>query len=185
MFEAVLQAIKAYDRIILHRHHRPDGDAMGSQIGMKHLLVENFPEKQVYMVGDNPGFFGFMDDSVMDEIPDSAYEGALAIILDSGSRSMICDDRYALAKATVRLDHHIFCEKIADTEVIDTTEGSELGKHGGGDNEIMRHLVSYLRTGEQTLSLTSIDDSVEGHLCVYAAETSRKEKRTIDLADIR
>ena len=27
-------------------------------------------------------------------------------------------------------------------EVIDTTEGSELGKHGGGDNEIMRHLVS-------------------------------------------
>ena len=35
------------------------------------------------------------------------------------------------------------------------------------------------------VSLTSIDDSVEGHLCVYAAETSRKEKRTIDLADIR
>ena len=72
-----------------------------------------------------------------------------------------------------------------DTEVINTVEGSELGKHGGGDNEIMRHLVSYLRTGEQTLSLTSIDDSVEGHLCVYAAEMSRKEKRTIDLADIR
>ncbi len=72
-----------------------------------------------------------------------------------------------------------------DTEVINTVEGSELGKHGGGDNEIMRHLVNYLRTGEGTLSLTSIDDSVEGHLCVYAAETSRKEKRTIDLADIR
>ncbi len=72
-----------------------------------------------------------------------------------------------------------------DTEVINTVEGSELGKHGGGDNEIMRHLVNYLRTGEGTLSLTSINDSVEGHLCVYAAEMSRKEKRTIDLADIR
>lgn len=72
-----------------------------------------------------------------------------------------------------------------DTEVINTVAGSELGKHGGGDNEIMRHLVNYLRTGEGTLSLTSIDDSVEGHLCVYAAETSRKEKRTVDLADIR
>jgi len=94
---------------------------MGSQIGMKHLLLENFPDKQVYMVGDNAGFFGFMADSVMDEIPDSAYEGALAILLDSGSRSMICDDRYTLAKTTVRLDHHIFCEKIADFEVIDTS----------------------------------------------------------------
>jgi hypothetical protein len=72
-----------------------------------------------------------------------------------------------------------------DTEVVDTTAGSEIGKHGGGDNEIMRHLMEYLRTGTPSLSLTSIDDSVEGHLCVYAAEMSRKEGRTIDLADIR
>ncbi len=72
-----------------------------------------------------------------------------------------------------------------DTEVVDTTKGSEIGKHGGGDNEIMRHLVDYLRTGVPTLSLTSIDDSVEGHLCVYAAEISRKEGRTVKLSEIR
>jgi hypothetical protein len=45
--------------------------------------------------------------------------------------------------------------------------------------------MEYLRTGTPSLSLTSIDDSVEGHLCVYAAEISRKEGKTIDLADIR
>ncbi len=72
-----------------------------------------------------------------------------------------------------------------DTEVVSTVEGSELGKHGGGDNEIMRHLVDYLRTGVPTLSLTSIDDSVEGHLCVYAAEMSRKEGRTVDVGTLR
>ena len=72
-----------------------------------------------------------------------------------------------------------------DTEVISTVEGSELGKHGGGDNEIMRHLVDYLRTGVPSLSLTSIDDSVEGHLCVYAAEMSRKEGRTVALSELR
>ena len=121
MFEAVLQAVKEYDRIIIHRHNRPDGDAMGSQIGMKHLLLTNFPEKEVYIVGDAPGFFGFMEGAVLDTIPDSAYEGALAIILDSGSRHMICDERYALAAKTVRIDHHIFCEQIADIEVIDTS----------------------------------------------------------------
>ena len=72
-----------------------------------------------------------------------------------------------------------------DTETIDTREGADNGKHGGGDNEIMKHLVAYLRTGVPSLSLTSIDDSIEGHLCVYAAEISRKEGRTIDLADLR
>jgi phosphoesterase RecJ-like protein len=57
----------------------------------------------------------------MDTIDDSVYEGSLAIILDSGSRHMINDDRYRLAAKTVRIDHHIFCEKIADIEVIDTS----------------------------------------------------------------
>lgn len=120
MFEAVLQAIEDAPRIIIHRHGRPDGDALGSQIGLKHIILENYPDKQVFIVGDAPGFFSFMEGSEMDEIPDSAYTGALAIILDSGSRSMICDHRYDLAEKTVRLDHHIFCEKIADIEVIDT-----------------------------------------------------------------
>lgn len=121
MFEAILEKIKAFDTIILHRHHKPDGDALGSQVGMKHILLENFPRKHVYMVGDQPGFYGFMDDTVMDEIPNAMYENALAVILDCGSANMICDDRYTLAKATVRMDHHIFSGKIADEEVIDTS----------------------------------------------------------------
>lgn len=121
MFEAILGLIRSHDTVIIHRHHKPDGDAMGSQIGMKHLIKENFPEKTVYAVGDDPRFFGFMDDSVMDEIPDSAYEGALAIILDCGASSLISDSRYTLAAETARIDHHIFCETIAGTEVIDTS----------------------------------------------------------------
>ena len=120
MFQDILQAIIDAPCIIIHRHSRPDGDAMGSQIGMSALLKENFPGKPVYMVGDNPGFFGFMEGAHMDDIPDSTYEGALAMILDCGSPSMICDDRYRLAAKTLRMDHHIFCGKIADIEVIDT-----------------------------------------------------------------
>jgi phosphoesterase RecJ-like protein len=94
---------------------------MGSQLGLKHIIKENYPEKTVYTVGDEARFFGFMEDSVMDIIPDSAYENALAIILDSASRHLISDDRYSLAASTARIDHHIFCEKIADVEVVDTS----------------------------------------------------------------
>ena len=127
MFEAILTAIKEFDTIIIHRHNRPDGDALGSQIGMKHLILENFPGKTVYTVGDEARFFGFMADSVMDEIFDSTYQGALAIILDTASRPLISDDRYYLAAKTVRMDHHIFCEQIADVEIVDTSYESCCG----------------------------------------------------------
>ncbi len=120
MFEEILQTIQQFDTIIIHRHNRPDGDALGSQIGMKHLLLENFPEKAVYTVGDDPGFFSFMEDSAMDRIPDSVYDGALAIILDTSAHALISDDRYKKAAKTLRIDHHIFCEQIADIEVVDT-----------------------------------------------------------------
>ena len=120
MFENILKLIQAFDTVIIHRHSKPDGDAMGSQLGLKHILMENFPEKKVYAVGDDPRFFGFMDDSKMDEIPDSTYENALAIILDCGSSSLISDDRWKLAAKTARMDHHIFCETIAGEEVVDT-----------------------------------------------------------------
>ena len=127
MFEAVLEAVKAYDTIIIHRHFRPDGDAMGSQIGMKALLQENFPDKTVYAVGDGAGYLSFMEGAQMDEIPDSAYEGALAMVLDCGGPNMVCDDRYTKAAQTVRMDHHIYSGQFCDIEVIDSTYESCCG----------------------------------------------------------
>lgn len=127
MFEAILKEINAYDTIILHRHSRPDGDAMGSQIGMKHLLTENFPAKKVYTVGDDAGYLHFMEDSVMDELPDEAYNGALAIILDCGSAHLVSDDRWKTAARTVRFDHHIFSGKFADVEAVDSSYESCCG----------------------------------------------------------
>ena len=121
MFQNIFHLIRQYDTIIVHRHNKPDGDAMGSQIGMKHILMANFPEKKIYAVGDDPRFFGFMDGSEMDTVDDSVYETALAIILDCGASALISDSRYQNAAATARLDHHIFCEKIADEEVVDTS----------------------------------------------------------------
>ena len=127
MFEEILQLIKQYDRIVIHRHSSPDGDALGSQIGMKCLLRENFPDKQVYAVGDEAKRYAFMDGAVMDEVDDGFFEGALSIILDCGSSWLISDDRYQKAGKTVRFDHHIYSEKIADAEVVDTSYESCCG----------------------------------------------------------
>ena len=121
MFEKIRHELHAFDTIIIHRHNKPDGDALGSQIGLKHILLENFPDKQIFAVGDDARFFGFMDDAVMDQIPDGAYENALAVILDCGAPALISDSRYQLARRTVRIDHHLLTQTIADVEVIDSS----------------------------------------------------------------
>ena len=106
---------------------RSDGDALGSQIGLKHIIKANFPEKEVYMVGDGAGHYSFMEDSVMDIVEDSLYENALAIVLDTSARHLISDDRYPTAKRTVRIDHHLFVETICDVEVVGTSYESCCG----------------------------------------------------------
>ena len=121
MFEAIKKLIEQYPRIILHRHKNPDGDALGAQLGLKRILMENYPDKEIFAVGDMTPRYAFMVTTPIDEIEDSAYEGALAILLDSATPPLICDDRYTLAAATARIDHHIFCEKFTDEEVIDTS----------------------------------------------------------------
>ena len=41
----ILELIKENDKIIIHRHERPDGDALGSQICLKEAILTTFPNK--------------------------------------------------------------------------------------------------------------------------------------------
>lgn len=127
MFDPIFQAIARFDTIIIHRHSRPDGDALGSQVGLKHLILENFPGKKVYCVGDEAGFYSFMAETVMDELPDSAWNGALAVILDCGGAHLISDERWKLAERTVRMDHHLYTGCFTDAEAIDSSYESCCG----------------------------------------------------------
>lgn len=127
MFEKIIELIKEYDRIIIHRHKNPDGDALGSQIGLYHMIKDTYPEKEVYAVGDMTPRYSFMLTQPMNTIDDSLYNGALAIVLDTSAKALICDDRYTTATATARMDHHLFVEKICDAEVVCTSYESCAG----------------------------------------------------------
>ena len=126
MFKEALKLIKKYDRIIIHRHAHPDGDAIGSQLGLAALIKDNFGKKEVYVVGDPATRLTFIDRQ-MDEIPDEYYTDALAVILDCGAAHMICDERYKTAAKTLRIDHHLYCEKVADLDVVDSSYESACG----------------------------------------------------------
>ncbi len=121
MFDKIIALIRDFDTIIIHRHFSPDGDALGSQTGLYGLIRDNFPEKAVYRVGDPAGRYSFMERSVMDDIPDEYFDGALSIILDCATEELVSDNRFRLASKTARIDHHIYCETFTDEEVIDTS----------------------------------------------------------------
>lgn len=100
----IFEMIEKYNRIIILRHSRPDLDAMGSQIGLKIVLKDNFPEKEVYATGDVSSKYGFLGE--MDNIPDSYFDDALVIICDVAVGRMVSDDRYTKAPCVIVVDHH-------------------------------------------------------------------------------
>ena len=104
MKDKLFEAIKKYNRIIIHRHSRPDLDAIGSQLGLKEAIKYNFPEKEVYAVGDTSNKYAFIGS--FDDIDDKLYDDALVIICDVAVKSMVSDDRYTLAKEVFVIDHH-------------------------------------------------------------------------------
>ena len=127
MFEEAIRAIREYDTIIIHRHRNPDGDAMGSQAGLYNIIKDNYPQKAVYMVGDSTARYAFIAGQPMDEIPDSLYQNALAVILDTSAEALISDGRYTKASKTLRIDHHLFISRIADIEIVDPSYESCAG----------------------------------------------------------
>lgn len=121
MFKKAKKLIEKYDTIVIHRHSNPDGDALGSQIGLREIIRENYPDKTVYIVGDATKRYAFMEGWQPDEVADEVYRDALAIVLDTSATHLISDNRYTMAAATLRFDHHLFVEKICDLEVVDST----------------------------------------------------------------
>lgn len=103
MYEDILAKVMGHQTIIIHRHTKPDFDAIGSQVGLKEILVENFPNKHIFVVGDQNRFD--MDND-MQTIPDDLYHEALVFILDVAVKHMVSDERYKLAKDVIVIDHH-------------------------------------------------------------------------------
>lgn len=117
MIENLISKINNYDTIIIHRHNRPDLDALGSQVGLANAIKDNFPTKKVFIVGDMTEKYSFL--SKMDEISDDLYVDALVIIVDVAVSTMVSDDRYKLAKDVFILDHHTNKSDITENYYID------------------------------------------------------------------
>ena len=121
----IYNLIKENPKIIIHRHERPDGDALGSQMGLKQAILATFPTHDVKIVGDINKRYSWMGE--MDTVEDSEYENALVFVLDCGTLKLINDERYKTGKYLVKIDHHIPQDTYGDFVVEDTNYESCCG----------------------------------------------------------
>ncbi len=105
-----IQAIEDAASIVLIGHMRPDGDCIGSTLGMCNYILDNYPEKQVDVyLGAFDECFEFL--TGMDHVHHAVQEGKtydLCLALDCASYDRFGEFTvyYDTAKVKVVIDHH-------------------------------------------------------------------------------
>lgn len=122
IFDAILASIQQYQTIIIHRHMRPDPDALGSQAGLAEMLKASFPDKRILKSGGPVGDLDFLAE--MDEIADADYQGALVIVTDTANTDRISDKRYTLGDKLIKIDHHPNDDPYGDIMYVNTDASS-------------------------------------------------------------
>lgn len=114
--EEFIQEIIDYNTIIIHRHQRPDPDAIGSQLGLKTIIQENFPNKKVLAAGTITKGLSWIGD--MDHVSKEDYDNALVIICDTANHERIDGKHYYLGSKIIKIDHHPNIDQYADIEIV-------------------------------------------------------------------
>jgi len=120
----ILDKIKEYDKILIFRHFRPDGDAVGSTKGFAAILKLTYPNKKIYLQNaDFCNYVAFL--GAEDELlPDEEYADALGIVLDTATQNRISNQKYKLCKELIKIDHHIPVESYGNYEWVEEERSS-------------------------------------------------------------
>ncbi len=107
LLQTIYDRMAAADCIMLFRHIRVDGDCVGATKGLREIIRQTWPNKQVYLIDDeHSDYLAFLgpDD---EPVSDAVYESALGIVIDVGSHERISNPKYALCRELIKIDHHI------------------------------------------------------------------------------
>jgi len=120
-YKKILKMIKKYDNIVIARHIGADPDALGSSVGLKEILENNFPNKKIYVTGNSSTrfkYFGLMDKNIEN------IEESLLIITDTPDKKRVDCVSVDSFKYKIKIDHHPFVERFCDIEWIDDKASS-------------------------------------------------------------
>lgn len=134
-YQKVYKLIEQHQRISIITHLNPDGDAVGSALGLYHFLENKNKEANVMLPNDFPGFLKWLpgSDSIFiyekhgKQVTKALKAAELIICLDFNAlnRMEVLADTFTRSNAPkVLIDHHPMPENFADITISTTAVSS-------------------------------------------------------------
>ena len=121
IYKQIYKKIKNADTIIIARHIGPDPDALGSSLGLKQIINDNFPDKKVYCIGSPAAKFRFIGE--LDKLPEN-IDNTLLIVTDTPDHKRVDGIDPRRIKNSIKIDHHPYVETMCELEWIDDKSSS-------------------------------------------------------------
>lgn len=125
IYKQIYKKIKKANVIVIARHVGADPDALGSTLGLKQLILDNFPDKKVYVIGSPAAKFRYIGElDKLEEIP----LDSLLIVTDTPDHRRVDGIDPRKIKNSIKIDHHPYVEKMCELEWIDdkSTSASQM-----------------------------------------------------------
>ena len=123
IYKNIYKEIRKYDTIVIARHIGADPDAIGCQLALKELILNNFPHKKVYAIGTYASKFKFIGS--LDKLEDNIdLNKCLLICLDTPDIKRIDGADPKDFEYVIKIDHHPIVDKFGDIELIDDNASS-------------------------------------------------------------
>lgn len=121
IYKKIYKKIKKANTIIIARHVGPDPDALGSSLGLKQIIIDNFPNKKVYCIGNPAAKFRYIGE--LDKLSEN-IDDALLIVTDTPDHKRVDGIDPRKIKNSIKIDHHPYIETMCQLEWIDDTASS-------------------------------------------------------------
>ena len=109
--EEISEVLEGIQTLGIAGHVRPDGDCVGSCMGLYLYVKENYPQIQTDIYLDHPkevfGYLDRMDEIKMETAGEKHYDVFITLDVSSKERIGLAGEYFDTAKKTVCIDHHI------------------------------------------------------------------------------
>ncbi|MCC6547237.1 bifunctional oligoribonuclease/PAP phosphatase NrnA [Candidatus Sumerlaeota bacterium] len=116
--EGLAEILRERNNYLIVSHMRPDGDCLGSTMGLYHGLVKLGKKVAAYNATPLVDKWSFIPGvkNVLNELPGAPFD--ITIFVDCGGVSRVSDD-FSPTGTTINIDHHLTNDRFADYNYID------------------------------------------------------------------
>jgi len=124
--EQILETLSEAQSVCIVGHVRPDGDCIGSQLGLAHALENAGKEVTVWNENVVPDKLRFLDPDKRVRKPGPGREFDVVVATDCAAHDRLgrCADHIAARKVFINIDHHASNTKYADLNWVSPREPS-------------------------------------------------------------